>query len=401
MARRRTTAEPSGFTILVVDDKEEVLTSTKLLLEREGHRVLTTASGEEALALFHHHQVHLVIVDYFMPRMNGEELVQAIRTLDADVEILLQTGYSGERPPREMLRALDIQGYHDKSEGPERLLLWVDVALKAATRLKQVKETEQLKSRLLLKEEFLANASHEMRTPLNVILGYSEMLLGDESEPLPPHVRQALESMQKQGRTLCFLTDNFLGLAKMEAEAMGVALEGVVVSALQEEMQELMGILLRGKPVSFVWQVSPQLPPVWADPQKLLLILRNLLSNAAKFTERGEVHVLASLTSCGEVALTVQDTGIGIAPEHHEVIFELFRQIDGSSTRRFGGTGIGLALARKLVRMMDGEITVESALGAGATFTLTLKTPPGFSLPSPASSPCREEKGSPCLSASE
>lgn len=374
MARKYTSAQPSGYTILVVDDQEEALISTKLLLEKEGHRVLTAASGEEALSLFCPGQVHLVIVDYFMPRMSGEEVVKEIRKRDEDVQILLMTGYSGEKPPREMLRSLDIQGYHDKSEGPDYLLLWVEVALKAYTQLKQVRETEQLKAQLLLKEEFLANVSHEMRTPLHVILGYSELLLDDESESLPPHVRQAIEAIQRETHSLGFLVSNFLNFTQIEAEGMGLAPQSIHLADLQQEMQELMGLLLRDKPVSFVWQVHPNLPPVWADLQKLRLILHNLLSNAAKFTEQGEVYVLASPNGFkGTVAVQVRDTGIGIAPEHHEVIFEIFRQVDSSLTRCFGGTGIGLALARKLARMMGGEVTVESTLGAGATFTLRLR----------------------------
>ena len=131
MARTRTAAGPSGYTILVVDDQEEICISNKFLLEREGHQVLTAASGAEALSLFRSRQVHLVIVDYFMPGMSGEEVVQEIRKLDEEAQILLQTGYSGEKPPREMLHTLAIQGYHDKTDGPDRLLVWVDVALKA------------------------------------------------------------------------------------------------------------------------------------------------------------------------------------------------------------------------------------------------------------------------------
>jgi len=376
VARKHTVAQPSGYTILIVDDQEEVLISVRLLLEREGHHVLTAAGGEEALALFRHCPVQLAIVDYFMPRMSGEEVVQEIRKLDQDVQILLQTGYSGEKPPLEMLRALAIQGYHDKSEGPDHLLLWVEVALKAATQLKKVRETERLKAQLL------ANISHELRTPVNVILGYSEVLLDKESDPLPPHARQAIEGIQRHGHALGFLVNNFLNFARIEAEPKEMLLQSVPLADFKEEMQELMDFLLRGKPVSFIWQVSQQLPPVWVDPQKLRLILRNLLSNAAKFTEQGEVRLLDSVPGFGEVALAVQDTGVGIAPEYHEFIFELFRQVDGSSTSRFGGTGIGLALARKLARMMDGEICVKSASGAGATFILTLKTPPDLSLPS-------------------
>ncbi len=380
MARKHTVAQPSGYTILIVDDQEEVLISVRLLLEREGHHVLTAAGGEEALALFRHCPVQLAIVDYFMPRMSGEEVVQEIRKLDQDVQILLQTGYSGEKPPLEMLRALAIQGYHDKSEGPDHLLLWVEVALKAATQLKKVRETERLKAQLL------ANISHELRTPVNVILGYSEVLLDKESDPLPPHARRAIEGIQRHGHALGFLVNNFLNFARIEAEPKEMLLQSVPLADFEEEMQELMDFLLRGKPVSFIWQVSQPLPPVWVDPQKLRLILRNLLSNAAKFTEQGEVRLLASVPGFGEVALAVQDTGVGIAPEYHEFIFELFRQVDGSSTSRFGGTGIGLALARKLARMMDGEICVKSAPGAGATFILTLKTPPDLSLPSYTSS---------------
>jgi PAS domain S-box-containing protein len=136
MARKRISAQPSGYTILIVDDQEEALISGRFLLEKEGHRVMTATGGQEALARVRPGQVHLVIVDYFMPGMSGEKLVQEIRKLDKEVQILLQTGYSREKPPREMLRFLDIQGYHDKSEGPEHLLLWVDVALKASTQLK-------------------------------------------------------------------------------------------------------------------------------------------------------------------------------------------------------------------------------------------------------------------------
>ena len=137
----RTTAASSGNTILVVDDQAEILLSATRPLEREGHRVLTAASSEAALALFRPGQVQLIIVDYGMvdcgmPGMSAQDFVRAIRQHDEDVQILLQTGYSDEKPPRAMLRQLAIQGYHHKSEGPDRLLLWADVALKAAAQLK-------------------------------------------------------------------------------------------------------------------------------------------------------------------------------------------------------------------------------------------------------------------------
>ena len=113
---------------------------------------------------------------------------------------------------------------------------------------------------------------------------------------------------------------------------------------------------------------------MWADPYKLPLILRNLLSNAAKFTEEGSIRVFSTPSASGdEIAIHVQDTGVGIAPEHCGTIFELFRQVDGSSTRRFGGMGIGLSLASQLAQLTGGTLSVKSALGEGAIFTLTLK----------------------------
>src|SRR5260370_15649616 len=136
MARKRINVEPSGYSILVVDDQDETVISSKLLLEREGHRVLTAIGGRDALSLISEAQFDLIVVDYFMPQMNGEELVRAIRNIDSEVQIILQTGYSGEKPPRQMLQLLDIQGYHDKSEWPTSLKICVDDPLVTAANLR-------------------------------------------------------------------------------------------------------------------------------------------------------------------------------------------------------------------------------------------------------------------------
>src|SRR5262245_15632994 len=131
MARKLNTVANSKNTILVVDDQGEALTSVRQLLEREGHRVLTASSGERVLTLLKEHDVHLMLVDYFMPRMNGEELIRRIRQFDPYMQIILQTGFAGDKPARRILADLDIQGFHDKAEGPDKLLLWIDAGLKS------------------------------------------------------------------------------------------------------------------------------------------------------------------------------------------------------------------------------------------------------------------------------
>jgi signal transduction histidine kinase len=381
MARKRMTAQPSGHIILVIDDQEEILTSVRLLLEREGHQVLTALSGEKGLTLFRQHKVDLVIVDYFMPQMTGEDVVRAIRQRDSDVQILLQTGYSGEKPPLTTLRELDIQGYHSKTDGPEHLLLWVEATRKAATHMQQVRAAEQLKAETLVKQEFLANASHEMRSRLHLILGYSDLLLVERGNlGLSQHSRQSIETIQRHSRSLWGLANNFLNFVKLNAEAMRISPRPFPLAELQKEFQESMEFLLRHKPISFVWDVAPQLPPVWADRDKLRIILQNLLTNAAKFTNQGEIRLQAVATPADNgVFIRVSDTGIGIARAHHETIFETFQQIpntapNSDSPIEDAGIGIGLTLARKLARMMDGDLTVESVVGAGTTFTLFLRT---------------------------
>src|SRR6476660_10339717 len=132
MTRRAKAEQASGYTVLLVDDNPDYLQATRLLLERDGHEVLTATNGTEALTLLPQHKVDLLLLDYFMPGMTGEQVVTEIRKFDPYVQVILQTGYASEQPPRELLRRLNIQGYYDKTEGPQQLLLWTTVGLKPA-----------------------------------------------------------------------------------------------------------------------------------------------------------------------------------------------------------------------------------------------------------------------------
>ncbi len=362
---RRSTKPRSGHTILVVDDQDDTLSAVRALLERAGHDVLTADSGPQALDILKKADVHLLVVDYFMPRMTGGDLVREIRTFDPYVQIVLQTGYAGEKPPRAMLAELDIQGYHDKADDPERLLLWVDVGLRTYRLLRTLREREQLQS------ELVANCSHEFRTPLHIITGYAELLLSDELAALPEPLVKPVRAIESASRNLTDLVVDFLGFTKLETGAEIVDVGTVRVPELVREMGRLAELLLEEKPVTFAVELLDAPATVATDGGKLRTIVRNLVVNATKFTAAGTV-TLRIVRRGDTLRIEVKDTGVGIRPDDQTIIFEPFRQLDGSSTRTHGGVGLGLALGRKLARLLGGDLVVASEPGRGSTFSLVL-----------------------------
>ncbi len=143
MPRKHRQASDSGCVVVLVDDDDDYLSATRVLLESEGHQVFCAKNGTDALAVLASHPADLLLLDYFMPGLTGEDVVAELRKTNPIIQVVLQTGYSSERPPRDMLKRLDIQGYHDKSEGPEKLLLWADAALKQAAALKEIRKSRQ------------------------------------------------------------------------------------------------------------------------------------------------------------------------------------------------------------------------------------------------------------------
>ena len=376
MARKRSPASGPSRTILVVDDQTDTLESVRLLLEREGHRVLTATGGAEALALLADEQVHVALVDYLMPRMTGEELVGHILARDPSIQIILQTGYAGERPPREMMRRLEIHGYHDKAEGPEKLMLWVDVALKAHAQLERVARVERLKS------DLLANVSHEFRTPLNVVLGYAEMLLEGACGPQTRESIEVLERMQQSAGALLGVVNDCLDMSRLEAGEIGVRRERVSLGSLREDLEREVTGLMQERPVAVRWEVD-SVPPVVAERTKLRVVLFNLLVNAIKASQ-GEIAVLAEECQ-GRVQIAVHDDGAAGGARAEDLVFEPF--VD-EPTAGSGGAGLGLTIARQLTVLMGGSLEVASAPGAGRVFTLSLqRAVPGDAPADPGAAP--------------
>ena len=238
------------------------------------------------------------------------------------------------------------------------LALYAELDEKADT----LRRADEMKSR------FLSNMSHEFRTPLNSMLALSRLLLEDTERPLSPEQRRQVGYVRKAAEDLTELVNDLLDLAKVEAGKVVVRAVDFDVRDLFAALRGMLRPLLLNESINLVFEEPDGLPPLHTDEGKVSQILRNLLSNALKFTERGEIRVAACLTGDDAIEFSVADTGIGIAPADQPRIFEEFGQIDNPVQRRVRGTGLGLPLVRRLATLLGGRVSVESTPGVGSTF---------------------------------
>jgi signal transduction histidine kinase len=277
---------------------------------------------------------------------------------------------------------------HDRREAQEKALLYeqlkqasdelekkvhaatADIAQQNELLRRQAFELEQASA---LKSQFLANMSHEFRTPLNAILGYTSMLQQGIAGELDPTVKRQLGRIGSNGQHLLTIINEILDISRIEAGRMPLQISRFKVPDLVGEVLSELEPLVRRSKLSVAAAIPGDLNPISSDRQKVKQIILNLLSNAIKFTAQGSVEISAQrLATQRAFSVTVADTGIGIDPADHARIFEDFKQLDNSPTRAYGGTGLGLSICRRLAQMLGGDISVQSQLGEGSRFTLTL-----------------------------
>lgn len=236
-------------------------------------------------------------------------------------------------------------------------------------------KTEQVQVADRLKSEFMSNMSHELRTPLNVLLGLTNLMIEGNTGGINEKQKEYLEIIERNGKDLLQLINDVLDLSRIEAGKMEISSSEIKLMEFVKGIARAFTPLVEEKNLSLRINVPDDIV-MYADADKLKQILVNLIGNAAKFTDKGEICIRAKVEVArihDHVMIEVEDTGIGIPHEHLEHIFDPFRQVDGSSTRRHGGTGLGLNICRKLVGLMGGKIALKSVPEKGSTFTVTLK----------------------------
>ncbi|MBD1846768.1 HAMP domain-containing protein [Cyanobacteria bacterium FACHB-63] len=247
-------------------------------------------------------------------------------------------------------------------------------------------KAEQLALSSKYKSEFLANMSHELRTPLNSLLILARLFADNTEGNLTDKQIEYARTIHSSGNDLLGLINDILDLAKIESGTMSLDPEPMTFTDLRNHLDRTFRQVAQDRSLDFQMHFEPQLPrSVYTDAKRLQQVLKNLLSNAFKFTEQGQVSLRVSLATAGwsfdqeilnradrVIAFAVSDTGIGIAPNKQQVIFEAFQQADGTTSRKYGGTGLGLSISREIARLLGGEIQLQSELGRGSTFTLYL-----------------------------
>ena len=280
----------------------------------------------------------------------------------------------------EPIGQLTVMGMQNIS--PEAKELAASIAAQASIHLETLRLNEELQKRAKelqeldrLKSAFLANMSHELRTPLNSILGFSDVMLEELDGPLTENMNTDLRLIQKNGQHLLHLINDVLDMAKIESGKMNLHPEKFKVHEVIDEVTSITSTLASEKNLAlFIEDTSDRELEIFADNTRLRQVLINLVNNSIKFTEKGSVRICASRMDSATVLITVKDTGIGIPPNHLEAVFQEFSQVDTSTTRKVGGTGLGLPISRRLVEMHGGRLWAESTGvdGEGSTFHVEL-----------------------------
>lgn len=360
-----------------LDGSSVVLATSQIQLGEQTFTVVTERATSQALALAINTLAivsGLILVVLIIAVGVG---LLGVREISKPIQILATTARAIQQG--DLSKKAEVSRIDEFGQLAQTFNAMTDAVQRRETELRRQAEelrtaTARAKEAARVKGEFLANMSHELRTPLNAIIGFSDMLLMGMSGDLTDKQKHKIERLRENGLRLLTLINNVLDLTRIEARRIEIAQKSFSPAALAKRLTAQMEVLAERNHLDLNTEIDPDLPAsLMGDEQRVEQVVVNLLSNAFKFTDKGTVSLKIVANRADHTwSLAVSDTGIGIPPHALDLIFEEFRQVDGSSSRAYKGSGLGLAITRNLVRVMDGQISVKSELGKGSTFTVTL-----------------------------
>lgn len=366
--------------VLLVDDRKENLFSLGSLLEDLNLEIYKAQSGTEALSYMVDHDFSLALLDVQMPEMDGFELAELMRGAEKtqSIPIMFITAASPQSGFVFKGYELGAVDFLYKPVNPQILKSKVKVFVEFALQKRQLLlAKEAAENANNLKSAFLANMSHEIRTPLGAVIGFAQLL--DDDSLTKADRELYISTIQRNGQSLKHLIDDILDLSKVEAGHLEIEKEEFSVTELLEDVFTPLNSVAQAKNLTLVYEVDPNFPQqAISDSKRIRQILMNIIGNAIKFTEKGTVTVTTNVQQLdsgrSNLVFSVKDTGMGIAAEQKERLFKPFMQADNSVTRKFGGTGLGLALSRRLAHLLVGDLVLaESSIGRGSTFVATIQ----------------------------
>jgi two-component system sensor histidine kinase/response regulator len=371
---------PSAVRVLLVEDNPDDADVLSELIAEIGARefsLLHVESLRQALPHLENNAVDLVLLDLSLPDCHGRETVTRALAHAPNIPIIVLTGLDDERLGMDAVQA-GAQDYLVKSHVDGRLLTrCMRYAIERYRLLaEKTKLIEELGRSNTIKTHFAATMSHELRNTLGVIIMLSELVLQDLSPQLRPEHRQTMQLVNDRAKESLQLIQATLELTRSEATHAHPEAQDICVAELIDQIARDTMLPAQRSDLRIEWQVASALPTLHSDPVKLKMVLKNLLGNAMKFTDHGNITVAVTAEN-GGLRFSVADTGVGIPPDQLSMLFEPFWQGHGNVSRQAGAAGLGLYIVRRLVEMLGGTIAVDSAPGHGSTFSVRIPlTPP-------------------------
>lgn len=385
-------------TVLIVEDNEDLQSYVYETLAAD-YNVLTAANGKEALAILERSHPDIILSDVMMPGIDGLELLRRVKAhpnwklipfilltarvsrderlagLDEGADDYLTKPFDAVELQTRLRAALRTRALYQELEAKNHELEVARLSLQRKIEERTYELSLQSQKAMAAnkaKDQFLANMSHEMRTPLTAIIGFSDLISGGAT---PTESAEFLDTIRRNAQHLLSLIDEILDFSKIESGYMSIEREALDLREMVRDLEQTFRPIVDEKKIRLRISVDETVPPlVVTDAKRLLQMMTNIVGNAIKFTDKGsvraEIQVIDDRGS-SHLRIRVIDTGIGISPAAHEKLFAPFTQADMSLSRKLGGTGLGLALSRKIARSLGGELMIESSVpGQGSVFTL-------------------------------